>query len=95
MTLTLKPLAPVAAVATGINVAQPLSATDIQAIEAAMDDHAVLVFRGQPLTQDQQIAFAKSFGPLDLGLRKVKAGRNKAALQCYARMVRRLERVLA
>ena len=79
MTLTLKPLAPLAAVATGINIAQPLSATDIQAIEAAMDEHAVLVFRGQPLTQDQQIAFAKSFGPLDLGLRKVKGGPHRFA----------------
>jgi len=39
-----------------------------------MDTHAVLVFHGQPLTQDQQIAFAKRFGPLDLGLRKVKGG---------------------
>jgi alpha-ketoglutarate-dependent 2,4-dichlorophenoxyacetate dioxygenase len=27
-----------------------------------------------PLTQDQQIAFAKSLGPLDLGLRKLKGG---------------------
>ncbi len=79
MTLTLKPLAPLAAVATGINIAQPLSATDIRAIEAAMDEHAVLVFRGQPLTQDQQIAFAKSFGPLDLGLRKVKGGPHRLA----------------
>ncbi len=79
MTLTLKPLAPLAAVATGINIAQPLSATDIQAIEAAMDEHAVLVFRGQPLTQDQQIAFAKSLGPLDLGLRKVKGGPHRFA----------------
>jgi alpha-ketoglutarate-dependent 2,4-dichlorophenoxyacetate dioxygenase len=32
------------------------------------------VFRNMPLTQDQQIAFAKSLGPLDLGLRKLKGG---------------------
>ena len=79
MALTLKPLAPLAAVATGINIAQPLGAVDVRAIEAAMDTHSVLVFRGQPLTEDQQIAFAKSFGPLDLGLRKIKGGPHRFA----------------
>jgi alpha-ketoglutarate-dependent 2,4-dichlorophenoxyacetate dioxygenase len=79
MALTLKPLAPLAALATGINIAEPISATDLHAIEAAMDEHAVLVFRGQPLSEDQQIAFAKSFGPLDLGLRKVKGGPHRFA----------------
>ena len=74
MTLSLKPLQPFAAEATGIDISRPLQASDVRAIEAAMDEHAVLVFRGQPLTEDQQIAFAKSFGPLDLGLRKVKGG---------------------
>jgi alpha-ketoglutarate-dependent 2,4-dichlorophenoxyacetate dioxygenase len=72
--LHLKPLSPFAAEASGIDISQALDAQAVRAIEAAMDEHGVLVFRGQPLTQDQQIAFAKSFGPLDLGLRKVKTG---------------------
>lgn len=79
MPLRLEPLQPLAALATGINLAEPLSAADVQAIEAGMDKHAVLVFRGQPLTEDQQIAFARSFGPLDLGLRKVKGGPHRFA----------------
>ncbi len=79
MTLILKPLAPLAAEARGIDISRPLSEADTRAIEAAMDEHAVLVFRGQPLTEDQQIAFAKSFGPLDLGLRKVKGGPHRFA----------------
>ncbi len=79
MTLILKPLAPLAAEARGVDISQPLSEADTRAIEAAMDEHAVLVFRGQPLTEDQQIAFAKSFGPLDLGLRKVKGGPHRFA----------------
>lgn len=74
MSLQLQPLEPFAAEATGIDLSQPLTAAQVREIEEAMDTHAVLVFRGQPLTQDQQIAFAKRFGPLDLGLRKVKGG---------------------
>jgi alpha-ketoglutarate-dependent 2,4-dichlorophenoxyacetate dioxygenase len=34
-------------------------------IEAGMDRHAVLVFRDQPLTDEQQMAFSCSFGPLE------------------------------
>jgi alpha-ketoglutarate-dependent 2,4-dichlorophenoxyacetate dioxygenase len=74
MTLQLKPLHPFAAEASGIDISKPLEPAQVRAIELAMDTHAVLVFRNQPLDQDQQIAFAKSFGPLDLGLRKVKGG---------------------
>ncbi len=77
MTLTLKPLHPFAAEASGIDISRPLSPADVRAIEAGMDQHAVLVFRGQPLTEDQQIAYAKSFGPLDLGLRKLKGGAHR------------------
>lgn len=73
-TLNLRPLSPFAAEASGIDISQPLAPEQVRAIEAAMDRHAVLVWRQQPLSQDQQIAFAKSFGPLDLGLRKLKGG---------------------
>lgn len=56
----------------GLDLSQPLSADVCAAIEAAIAEHAVLVFRQQPLSQDQQIALACSFGPLDLGLKRVK-----------------------
>ena len=36
-----------------------------------MNEHGVLVWRGQPLTAQQQIDFATSFGPLDIGLKRV------------------------
>jgi alpha-ketoglutarate-dependent 2,4-dichlorophenoxyacetate dioxygenase len=74
MALQLKPLQPFAAEASGIDLRQPLTEQQVKQIEHAMDTHAVLVWRDQPLSQDQQIAFAKSLGPLDLGLRKLKGG---------------------
>jgi len=73
-TLSLKPLSPFAAQASGIDLTRPLTPEQVREIEHAMDQHAVLVFRQQPLTQSQQIDFAKCFGPLDLGFRKVRGG---------------------
>jgi alpha-ketoglutarate-dependent 2,4-dichlorophenoxyacetate dioxygenase len=77
MALRLKPLQPFAAQASGIDLRQPLTPEQVKEIEHAMDTHAVLVWRDQPLSQDQQIAFAKSLGPLDLGLRKLKGGAHR------------------
>src|SRR5262245_63129435 len=72
MALQLTPLHPVfAAEASGIDITQPLAARDVAAINAGMNQHAVLVFRGQPLSAQQQIDFAASFGPLDIGLKRV------------------------
>ena len=72
--LELQPLQPFAAVATGIDLREPLTPAQLKAVEDAMDPYAVLVFPKQALTQSQQIAFAKSLGPLDMGLRKLKGG---------------------
>ncbi|MDB5752151.1 MAG: 2,4-dichlorophenoxyacetate dioxygenase [Ramlibacter sp.] len=72
MTLQLKPIHPVfGAQASGVDLTRPLTDADRHAINAAMNEHAVLVWRGQPLTPQQQIDFAKSFGPLDIGLKRV------------------------
>ena len=71
MTLTLKPLHPLfTAEADGVDLKKPLDADTVREIDAAMDRYAVLVFRGQPLDQGEQIAFSRQFGPLDAGLRK-------------------------
>lgn len=72
MSLTLSPLHPLfAAEAGGIDLRAPLDAATVRAIDAAMDRYAVLVFRGQPLDEDQQVAFAQHFGTLDAGLKKL------------------------
>jgi alpha-ketoglutarate-dependent 2,4-dichlorophenoxyacetate dioxygenase len=75
MSLDIRPLHPLfAAEASGIDLRKTLDASQVRAIEDAMDQHAVLVFRDQPLTQAEQMRFAESFGPLDLGLRKLHGG---------------------
>ena len=72
MPLQLKPLHPVfAAEASGIDITKPLSPADAMAVNAAMNEYAVLVWRGQPLEPRQQIDFATAFGPLDIGLKRV------------------------
>lgn len=72
MSLQLRPLHPcLGAEASGIDISQPLNADSVRAINAAMNKHAVLVWRNQPLTAQQQIQFTTSFGPLDIGLKRV------------------------
>lgn len=49
----------------GADLTRPLPPGDIDAIHAGMDKFAVLVFRNQPLTDEQQLAFTQSLGPLE------------------------------
>src|SRR5437899_12604209 len=51
---------------SGIDLRAPLDAGATAAIHAAMDRYAVLVFHDQPLTDDQQIAFTRSLGKIEL-----------------------------
>jgi alpha-ketoglutarate-dependent 2,4-dichlorophenoxyacetate dioxygenase len=75
MTLELRALHPLfAAEASGVDLRRPLDDATVRAIDAAMARHAVLVWRGQPFSEDEQVAFARQFGPLDLGLRKARMG---------------------
>src|SRR5215467_10011406 len=70
MTVTIDPIDPAhraffAGVVSGCDVSRPLSTADIEAIHAGMDRFGVLVFRDQRLEDDQQVAFARSLGPLE------------------------------
>ena len=49
----------------GVDIRQPLSDDHAAAIHAGMDEYAVLVFREQPMTQDQQLDFTLALGPLE------------------------------
>jgi len=50
---------------SGVDTTRPLPPEDVAAIERGMDEHAVLVFRDQPLTDEQQIAYTRQFGELE------------------------------
>ena len=50
---------------SGADLRQPLSKADVAAIEAGMDRYAVLIFRDQNITDDQQMAFTQNFGEIE------------------------------
>jgi len=65
MSITVKPAQPqFFAEISGIDLAQPLQIGDRDAIAAAIDRYAVVVFHDQKLSDDQQIEFAGHFGPI-------------------------------
>ena len=54
----------------GVDLAQPLDDNAFSQISRAFFDHEVVVFRGQDLTPEQQIAFTRRFGVLEQHVRK-------------------------
>ena len=50
---------------TGLDLRVPLRPEDQARLEAAIEEYAVLVFRGQDITNDQQLAFTRALGPLE------------------------------
>lgn len=50
---------------SGIDLRQPLSRADADAIDAGMDRYGVLVFHDQDITDGQQLAFSRTLGPLE------------------------------
>ena len=50
---------------SGVDITRPLSKDDVAALEAGMDKYAVLVFHGQAITDEQQMAFSRNFGRLE------------------------------
>src|SRR3981081_4500565 len=46
---------------SGVDLRKPLTPQEASDIEAGMDKYAVLLFRDQDITDDQQLAFARNF----------------------------------
>ena len=49
----------------GIDCRRPLTRDEVAAVEAGMDRYAVLVFREQEITDEQQLRFTRHFGELE------------------------------
>ena len=66
MTIEITPLTPVfGARITGFDARVALDEATIVAIDRAIDDYSVLHLPGQPVTDDEQVAFTERFGPLE------------------------------
>lgn len=66
MPITIRQLGPgFVGEASGLDLAKPLSKEDAAAIHAAMDRYAVLIFHDQHITDEQQLAFTRSLGPIE------------------------------
>ena len=72
---------------TGIDVRRPLTPDEVDAVDAGMDTHAVLVLPGQDITDEQQIEFTTNFGPLQNGANATCGG----ATSPRSRLRRRLQ----
>ena len=63
MTVTIRQLHPhFFGEVSGVDLRKPLTPQEAADIEAGMDKYAVLLFRNQDITDEQQMAFALNFG---------------------------------
>src|SRR6202049_2830060 len=67
MAISIYPVTPSFAAEVGdLDLARPLDPADLAAVKAAFATYAVLIFPDQQLTQEQHLAFAALFGPLEM-----------------------------
>jgi alpha-ketoglutarate-dependent 2,4-dichlorophenoxyacetate dioxygenase len=70
MTVAIKQIPPVfAGEVSGVDLTKPLTREEAVAVEEGMNQYGVLVFRDQNITDEQQIAFTKNFGDLEVKAR--------------------------
>jgi alpha-ketoglutarate-dependent 2,4-dichlorophenoxyacetate dioxygenase len=50
---------------SGVDIARPLTADEVAAIDEGMNRYAVLVFHDQKITDEQQMAFTVNFGSME------------------------------
>jgi alpha-ketoglutarate-dependent 2,4-dichlorophenoxyacetate dioxygenase len=67
MAIEVTPLHPtLGAEVRGIDITRPVTPQIFAEIDAAFSRYGVLVFPGQPVTDEQQLAFSRLFGPLEV-----------------------------
>ncbi len=62
---------------SGIDLRQPITDAQARQIDAGMAQYAVLVFRDQPIDDDQQLAFTRHFGPLETATGDIAQGADR------------------
>lgn len=68
--VTISPAHPAfAAEVSGVDLTRRLDDATFERIAVAFDDYSVLVFRGQALSDEQQMAFSERWGPLETTVR--------------------------
>jgi alpha-ketoglutarate-dependent 2,4-dichlorophenoxyacetate dioxygenase len=69
MTITVSAMTPSLGAEVGdVDLSQPLSSAEVEAIKQAFWKYAVLIFPDQHLTEQQHLAFAKYIGPLETSI---------------------------
>ncbi len=67
MAIEVTPLHPcLGAEVRGVDLTRPMVPEIFAAIEAAFNRHGILVFPAQPVVDEQQLAFSRLFGPLEV-----------------------------
>ena len=67
MSISVKKLHPLlGAKVTGVDLSRPLDPKALAVIKPAWHEHGVLVFPEQPITDEQQVAFSRCFGELEI-----------------------------
>jgi alpha-ketoglutarate-dependent 2,4-dichlorophenoxyacetate dioxygenase len=80
MAVSIRPLHPVfVGEVSGVDLRRKLTREEAAAIDAGMDRFAVLVFHGQEISDEQQIAFSRNFGEIEnsYGGNVTKAGQKR------------------
>ncbi len=66
MAISIRQLTPIfAGEVSGVDLTKALGKDEVVALEAGMDKYAVLVIPGQRISDEQQQAFSRNFGPLE------------------------------
>ena len=68
MTLSFKPMTTTRFVVEveDIDLSKPVDGASVAALRKAINEHSILVFRGQTIDNDQHIAFSRNFGDLEI-----------------------------
>ena len=81
LALSVRRLAPaLGAEISGVDLSRPIAPEIAAALRRAWHDHAVILVRGQNLSEEDQVRYGECFGPLGKGLTSAGAGRHPSTM---------------